>query len=307
MKTSALIFTFLISISTAQAGFKMAITVDDLPVHMPMPAQTTREKIAAQFVAVLKKHKVPEVYGFINAGHIEDPTSHLEVLKMWRSAGYPLGNHTFSHMSLNKNPVGDFIKEIDTNEPLLKELSGNSDWKYFRYPFLHEGDNLEKRNLVRTHLAEKKYRIAQVTVDFNDWAWNKPYARCMEKKKIQDIEWLKESYLQNAKDVLIYEDQVAQAVFKRPIAHILLLHIGALDAEVLDQMLTNYEKQGVTFIPLSEAVKDKAYNLDPGQTHKWGAEFQFQIMKSRGQTLQSLGIKPYTGYPEAKLESLCNE
>ncbi|MNL19828.1 hypothetical protein D3C87_1410510 [compost metagenome] len=119
--------------------------------------------------------------------------------------------------------------------------------------------------------------------------------------------WLKESYLKNADEVLLHSDKVAKAVFKREIPHILLLRVGALDAQVMDQMLTNYKKLGVQFIPLSEAAQDPIYDLDPGVTGKWGSELQYQVLKSRGQGLKDLGMKPYKGYPEEKLDKICGE
>jgi peptidoglycan-N-acetylglucosamine deacetylase len=35
------------------------------------------------------------------------------------------------------------------NEPLLKSLMGKGDWHWFRYPFLHEGETVEKRRAER--------------------------------------------------------------------------------------------------------------------------------------------------------------
>ena len=77
---------------------------------------------------------------------------------MWRAAGHLLGNHTYSHPNLNDLSISDFKKEIDRNETLLKKLSGKTDWKYFRYPFLCEGATLEKRNGIRAYLNQKGYK-----------------------------------------------------------------------------------------------------------------------------------------------------
>lgn len=301
-----LILTFAIAFSVnAHSVIKLAITVDDIPNHGTLPKGITRLEIAKKYVEILKKHKVPGVYAFVNKGRADDTEESEKAIKVWQEAGYILGNHTWDHPSLNKNPADLFIKAIDRNDEYLKTVSGKDDWKYFRYPYLHEGDTLEKRNAVRKHLKEKGYTIAQVTVDFNDWAWNNPYARCLDKNDKKSIEWLKESYLKNATANMLHSDEVTKKVFGKPIAHILLMHVGALDIQVLDQMLTDYEKHGVEFISLAEAVKDPVYAMDPGVTIKWGGELQYQVLRGRGKSLKDIGMQPFSEYPEEKLEKIC--
>lgn len=304
MKLLILFMAVVFSVN-AQSAIKIAITVDDIPAHGTLPKGMTRYEIAKQYVDILKKHKVPGVYAFVNKGRSDDSEDSLKAIKVWQEAGYTLGNHTWDHPSLNKNPADVFIKAIDLNDEYLKSVSGKADWKYFRYPYLHEGDTLEKRNAVRAHLKEKAYKIAQVTIDFNDWAWNNPYARCVEKNDKKSIEWLKESYLKNATDNMLHSEEVSKKVFKKQIPHILLMHVGALDIQVLDQMLTDYEKKGVEFIPLAEAVKDPIYDIDPGVTLKWGGELQYQVLRGSGKTIKDLGMKPFDEYPEDKLNKIC--
>ena len=47
---------------------------------------------------------------------------------------------------------------------------------------------------MRAFLADNGYRIAQTTLDWEDYLWNSAHARCWLKKDAQGIEWLKESY-----------------------------------------------------------------------------------------------------------------
>ena len=73
-------------------------------------------------------------------------------------------------------------------------MGGKHDWRWFRYPYLHEGDTLEKRRAVRAFLSTNGYRIAQTTLDFEDYLWNSAYARCWMRKDETSIQWLRESY-----------------------------------------------------------------------------------------------------------------
>lgn len=304
VKKILLIASLLIPI-VSQAKIRVAVTIDDLPRHSRMPADGNRVEIARKMLTALKRQGVPEVYGFINAQKLEGDPELSEILKLWVSNGYPLGNHTYSHKSLNKIAIGDFKKEIDDNEKALQEFGAKYDWKYFRYPYLNEGNTLEKRNAIRSYLKEKGYKIAQVTIDFEDWSWNDPYARCSDKKDMRQIRWLKESYLKNAIDQLHRAEIISQALYHRSISHILLLHIGAFDSEMIEELLKSYKKAGVEFIPLSEAVKDEAYSFDPAIASESGSEFTYQVMRSMGLKQKDIGLEPYDGYSKEKLDSIC--
>ena len=91
---------------------------------------------------------------------------------MWHQAGLGLGNHTFSHPNLNRVTASEYIADIERNEAVLAEVAGPRWERIFRYPYLHEGDTLQKRDAVRRWLTARGYQIAQVTVYFDDWAWN---------------------------------------------------------------------------------------------------------------------------------------
>lgn len=305
MKFSLILFFLCVYVSHSYAAIEVAITVDDLPTHGPLPPGITREAIAKKMTGVLNKHKIPEVYAFINAGKVEEKRESFEVLQIWKDAGHPLGNHTYLHEDLNETSAADFERAISRNEPMLKKLSGAEDWKYFRYPYLREGDSLRKRNAVRDYLKTRGYKIAQVTIDFEDWSWNAPYVRCKGKADDQAINWLEETYLENATDMLVRADIISKRLFKRSIPHILLIHIGAFDAEMLDSLLSAYEKKGVRFIGLSKAIQDPVYSINPGEVSRRGSELTYQIMKSRKLNLKDVGLENYKNYPERKLAEIC--
>ncbi len=299
------ILILLLFVSSVHAKIKVAITVDDLPTHAELPVGVTREQVATKMLTALKKHKVVEAYAFINAGKVDENQQSFEVLKLWQAAGYSFGNHTYRHEDLNQVKLDNFFAAITKNEPMLKKLSSRENWRYFRYPFLREGDTLKKRNAVRDFLKKRKYQIAQVTIDFEDWSWNNPYARCKKKNESQALLWLKNTYLQNAIDQLERAEKLSQALFNRSIPHILLLHIGAFDAEMTDALLSAYKARGVDFISLEEAAKDKVYDFDPAIVDKRGSEFTYQVLRSRHLTLQDIGMAAYTAYPEDELGKIC--
>jgi peptidoglycan/xylan/chitin deacetylase (PgdA/CDA1 family) len=240
----------------------VAFTFDDLPAHSALPSNTTRLRIAQDILSALHDAGLPPIYGFVNAADLEHHPEDAAVLDLWRKAGNPLGNHTWSHMNLNDHTVEEFTAEILRNEPTLRQRAGDTDWHWFRYPNLAEGNTPEKRSAVRSFLAEHHYKVAAVTMSFGDYAWNEPYARCVAKNDTAAIATLETTYLQAAADDIDYRRALSQAALGRDIPYVLLMHIGALDARMLPRLLALYKSKGFTFVTLPAAESDPFYAND---------------------------------------------
>lgn len=259
----------------------------------------TRVDTAKSILKTLKDAHAPKVYGFVNAKKLEEHPEDIEVLKLWRSAGFPLGNHTYSHLSLNTASAEQFDENVAADEPLLKSLMDHQNWHWFRYPYLWEGDSLDKRHEVRQYLKDHKYHVAQVTLDFEDYLWNGPYARCMEKNDSASIDWLKSSYMSTAAEYIALGQQMAKLIYGRDIRHVLLLHIGGFETVMLPQLLDFMKKQGFKFVTLADAEKDPVYNTDPDVALKDGGTLLDQMMEAKHITF------PPNQKPYEQLNAIC--
>lgn len=277
----------------------MAVTFDDLPVHGAMPPGMTRLEITQSILKTLKREKLPAVYGFINGGRGADDPSSLSVLQAWRQAGQPLGNHTWAHLDLNKETAEQFEAEVLRNEALLQSLMGNGDWHWLRYPFLHEGDTVEKRRAVRSWLAAHGYKIAEVSMDFEDYLWNEPYARCMAMHDEASIAKLRNSYLAVADQYYGVFRELSHLVYGRDVKYVLLMHVGAFDARMLPELLQLYRAKGVKFISLPNALSDPAYRDDPDIGEPSGGAF-LELMMQEKKLKFPANSKPYK-----ELEAMC--
>jgi peptidoglycan/xylan/chitin deacetylase (PgdA/CDA1 family) len=260
------------------AAQKLAITVDDLPRNGALPPGVTQVDITRETLAVFKKRHVPPVYGFINAKKLEGNPDGAEALKLW-AAAEPFGNHTYSHIDLEQNSAEAFERDLEQNEPALELLAkpvssraglgkpglgkpGN-DWHWLRYPYLHEGDTVEKRRAVREYLAKHGYRIAQVTLDWEDYMWNSAYARCVTKNDKKSIEWLRTSYLDTASEFLDLGRAQAKLIYGHDINYVLLMHLGAFSSTIMPDALDLLKKKGFKLVTLEEAESDPVYQSDP--------------------------------------------
>jgi peptidoglycan-N-acetylglucosamine deacetylase len=277
----------------------MAVTFDDLPVHGALPPGMTRLKIADSILLTLRRENLPPVYGFVNGARAQQGPDGIAVLKAWRAAGQPLGSHTWAHRDLNVESPEEFAEEMLKNEPVLKRLMGHGDWHWFRYPFLHEGESVEKRRAVRTWLTAHRYRIAEVSMDFDDQLWNEPYARCMAKHDEAAVAKLHDSYLAAADQYYGVFRRVSRLVYERDVKYVLLLHIGAFDARMLPELIALYRGKGVKFVSLPSAMSDDAYHDDPDIGEPTGGTHLELMLQKRH--LQF----PPNAKPDKELDALC--
>ncbi len=213
-------------------------------------------------IAALKAAGVPAVYGFANGSHTESEPDSEAILKAWRGAGYPLGNHTWSHRSLNDLSAADYEADIVRNEPLLSRLSGSKSCRWFRYPFLAEGNDPAKRQDVRRFLASSRYRIAAVTMTYSDYEWNDAYARCRTTGDEASLARLEDAYLDAVKPGIDHWRRLSWAVHGRDIPYVLLTHISPMNARMFPRVLDHYRKAGFRFTTLRSAQRDPAYRQD---------------------------------------------
>jgi peptidoglycan/xylan/chitin deacetylase (PgdA/CDA1 family) len=285
----------------AASAQELAITFDDLPAHSALPPGVTRVEVAQTIVDALKAAHAPPIYGFVNGGRIDQEPDAAPVLETWRAAGFPLGDHTWSHMNLNSNSVGDYEADIARNTPLLSNEMGNSDWHWFRYPFLSEGDSAEKRAAVRGYLAQHGYKVAAVTMSFGDYLWNEPYARCAaigDKAAIADMET---RYLAAAGDNIDWYRGLSKTLYGRDIPYVLLMHVGAFDARMATRLLALYRERGLKLVTLEQAERDKFYKVDTDLRQPAGPDSLEGAMAARG-----LPLPPHHSDAEW-LDGLCRD
>jgi peptidoglycan/xylan/chitin deacetylase (PgdA/CDA1 family) len=278
----------------------VALTFDDLPAAGSLPPDENRTKILSTLAAELKANHLEGTYGFVNAAKLVNDLDAQQALRVWVDAGMNVGSHTWSHMSLSDNTAEAFENEIALNEPALVEYAGARDWHWFRYPFLWEGDTLEKRRAVRAYLHDHGYRVAQVSLDFEDYAWNDTYARCSAKGDAAAIGWLKQSYLETATEYIRLGREEQLIAFGHEIPNVMLLHATAFTTLMLPALIDQLRTEGFRMASLADVEQNPAYALDPDAALKYGGTLPDQFMDSR-----HLKYPPFKPKPFDKLKSLC--
>ena len=260
---------------------QVAFTFDDLPAHGPLPPGMARPDVVKSILATLKRENMPPVYGFVNGFRVAQYPYQIHILQAWIAAGNPLGNHTWSHPELDTMSAAAYESNIQRNESLLRRVDPHGGWHWFRYPFLEEGNTIEKREAVRGWLEEHDYRIAEVSMDFQDYLWSDVYARCVVKHDEPAIRSLHDSYLASADESIRVYRELSQKLYGHDVPYVLLMHIGAFDARMLPELLGLFRSRGFVFVTLQQAMSDPSYNFDPKVTEEGGNTFNEFVAAAR--------------------------
>ena len=217
----------------------------------------------------VRTHGVPAV-GFVNEGKLfhpgaaaADAEGRMAVLRMWLNAGLELGNHTYSHRDLNRTPLDDFQADVIRGEAVTRKLAdaAGMTFRYFRHPFLHVGQDIEQRRAFETFLGARGYTVAPVTVDNDDFVYAAAYASALRRGDAAAAARIGDDYLRYMDEVFIFFEAVSRRVLGREIPQVLLLHANTLNADRFDALAAALVRRGYRFIPLDEALQDKAYRL----------------------------------------------
>lgn len=261
-RTMQILLTILMliaaSVTTSAPPRRVAVTIDDMP-FLSGKAYWTPEQESDGFRSVmsaLKKHNV-KVIGFVNGSRIKE--HHRVLFDEFIAAGHVIGNHTSTHPDFNTTAVESYRKDIADGQEQIASWVGKT--KYFRYPMLHEGPTEAKRRPIKEYLRKNHLISVQVTIDNDDWLYNRDYCQALKAKREQQADSIGAAYLAHMRERTAYFDSVSVAKLGRSVDHILLLHMTQLNADYLDSLLTWYASQGWQFISPEEAITDSVYNM----------------------------------------------
>jgi len=244
----------------------VAITIDDLPAGAAnsLPAATITE-MTTKLLGTLRDQKIP-VVGFVNEKKLYKPgevDERIKALRMWLDYGFELGNHTFSHASLNRVGLQAWEDEVVQGESVTRLLLDEHKMKlrYFRHPYLDTGRDLETRRHAEAFLVARGYRIAPVTLDAWDWMYAGVYDNAKKRGDSALQEELAKSYLSYSDEVFAYSEKLSKQIVGYEPKQILLLHANQLEADHIGELLDVMRKRGYRFVTLEEALGDQAYSL----------------------------------------------
>lgn len=269
------LLNFILSVTTAK---EIAITFDDAPRFAKgyLDGQTRAKKL----IENLQQAKVPNTVFFSVSSNLNDEGKNR--IQLYASAGYNIANHTDTHPNFNQVSAKDYINDFKTADKALSKFPNFVKW--FRFPYLREGNNISKRDMMRNTLSKMKYFNAYITINNYDWYMEDQFQAEIAKKTNLNFEKLKKYYVSQLMNAVEYYDKMAVTNLGRSPKHVLLLHETDLNALFIGDLISELRNKGWDIITPQEAYKDqiaeyvtpKVLNFNPGRIG--------EIAKDKGQT-----------------------
>ena len=267
---------------------QVAVTFDDLPA-----TSGDSEKMASvteRLLKHLRDHSVPAV-GFVNESKLfvdgKEVAARTALLEKWLDAGLELGNHTYSHVSIDSVPFEAYREDLIRGEVVTRRLLAWRGMKlrYFRHPQLRSGPTPEYKAALDRLLARRGYTVAPVTIDNNDFIFAAVYTRARARGDTVQMAKIVSAYLSYMDQVFAHFERVSTEFLGYEVRQTLLLHANELNADCFDALARMMRGRGYRFISLGEALKDRAYRLPEAQA-KRGLSWLHRWMMAKGQKVQ---------------------
>jgi peptidoglycan-N-acetylglucosamine deacetylase len=287
----------LLAAQSAKPDRQVAVTIDDLPAGMAdrLPASEITA-MTTKLLGTLRDQKIP-VVGFVNEkklyklGEVDE---RIKALQMWLDYGFELGNHTFSHASLNKVGLKAWEDDVIQGESVTRMLLAQHKMKlrYLRHPYLDTGRDLLTRREAEKFLVDRGYSIAPITLDGWDWAFAGIYEDAKKRNDTDLQQKIVKDYLAYHDAQFAYFEQLSVKVVGYEPKQILLLHASNLEADHIGELLNLLRKRGYRFITLQDALSDSAYSLPDTYVGEEGTSWLEHWAITQGKIPQGAPVFP---------------
>ncbi len=192
-----------------------------------------------------------------------DSDSGRELLQNWDNDGHLIANHTYSHYYYHspRATFEIFAEDIIKVDSMIEDFDNFV--KFFRFPYLKQGDTREKIDSIDNFLQDLGYRIGHVSIDASDWYIEQRLLDKFEKNPEVNIEDYKEFYLYHMLERANYYDRIATGITGRKIKHMILLHHNTVSALFLDDLINLFLDNGWEVISPLETYNDSIYSIKP--------------------------------------------
>ena len=278
LRTLALALALLPLLFWSSTGFAqtLSLTFDDglNPDTQAQAAEWNQRIITSLDDADIKAMVFPSLTR-IGGGH------GMDLISAWSKAGHAVGNHTATHRSLasSKLTLEDFIADVNAADAALRHFPT---WlPMLRFPYLKEGDTLEKRDGMRSWMTANGYRAAPISIDASDWYYNQVHSELLKAGADEKAALVRAAYIEHLLDRASYYDALAKQVLGRSPAHVMLLHTSEINAATLSDIVAAFRSRGWTFMSPTTAFNDPLYASQPN-TLPAGESIIWASAKARG-------------------------
>ncbi|MEM6642129.1 MAG: polysaccharide deacetylase family protein [Bacteroidota bacterium] len=224
------------------------------------------------------------------------------LLKSWDDGGHKIANHTHTHPFFNSEKINaeDFRSELLKADQLIKNCSNYV--KFFRFPYLKEGNSRTEIDSIRQILKDNGYRNGYVTIDASDWYIDSRLRSRLKENKKAEIDDFKAFYLEHLLDRANFYEKLSFSLTGRHIPHTLLLHHNLAAALFLDDLIAMFKSKGWKIISADKAYEDQIFLHTPEYA---GESLIWALAKDSGNYEDQLRYPAEDSrYEEARMDEL---
>lgn len=272
--------SMLLALSPVQAK-EIALSFDDAPIgtslHFESAARTD------SLIASLRALNVPPVLILSNPCRGDDAAAVVAQLKKYTDAGDIVGNHTCSHPLMSAVGYEAYLNDAKKADEILTPLFTGQ--KFFRFPYLKEGDDETSRNGMRAWLKENHYKNAMVSVVDDDYLFSAKMNDAKAKGQNIDYDKVQKLFIDHIMGAVNFYDDLAIKNIGYSPKHVLLLH--EMDATVMfiRPLVEELRRQGWTIISAEDAYKDKVYTDELKNTYSDNGIISQVYMEKTGENI----------------------
>ena len=252
------LFALIVSVpAQAEPTKRIALTYDDGPridTHM------TGDARGQMLIDGLAQAGVEQAAFFVVTERLDSP-ARLARIQAYAAAGHVIANHSHTHPWLRSVSAADYLANIDLAETILQVFENRRPW--FRFPYLNEAPDTEKRDAVRAGLAERDLMSGYVTIDTYDWHLDSLYQKAMADDRPVCLSALRDLYTEMLVDAADFYDTAAREYLDQVPAQVILLHENDIAALFVGDLVAALEADGWEIVTADEAYADPLAQVIP--------------------------------------------
>jgi len=235
---------------------EIALTFDDSPRfargYFDGPTR------AATLLENLRSHQSGRVVFFSVSKRLNSEGKNR--LNQYSGAGHLIANHTHSHLDINETSLQVYEDDLIIAHQEFAVFGNFKRW--FRFPYLREGDTEYKRDGIRGALESLEYHNAYITINNYDWYIEVLFQKAIAANPDLDLEKMRRFYIEVLMEAVDFYDEMALRHIGRSPKHVLLLHEMDITALFIGDLIDELRKNQWNIVSAEEAYTDEISNYE---------------------------------------------